>query len=287
MKLLILESSLRLGNEIILLMNAIVYGLQNNFLKIIVPEYEFLNSTEILINDNIHDKENIIYEKISTGSLFYATIYDRDSLQTLVFHLPHRYVYEKYLEKYINIDTNTDTIDMTLFTRSEDVFQQKQATQKQPSLYFYKKSMQLEAKEKCLLISHDLLNPVSNYLYNNQHVDWKPQEWRTDITAILNSESLAFGLSSLIYFVVLASKKLKRLYYPKIAWDDVVKFHTDIFNFKIEDILNTDQELILIDHPDYPYYQNNEHTPEAYDQMINYFPKEENIIRIKGKYTCN
>jgi hypothetical protein len=121
--------------------------------------------------------------------------------------------------------------------------------------------------KKTLMITKDLLNPVGNYLYTNNLVVWDENNFRKDLTLLVNSEILVFGFTTMIFYIVLASQKLKKLYLPRYAYDAYKMKKIDI-----DLIMRQDQELIIIDLPEYPHHGEFEHTEAMYTKMIEYKP---------------
>lgn len=255
----------RFGNNIIALMNAVHLCVKNNYAKIIYgfhyAHYNFFNKTEAIIND-VNNNETDTLELHPDWIYFsrqHGDIEDFDN---------DRELFDKYVANLINIDLSSKKAELVLYMRGEDVFTKKCAKSIQPPLYFYKKVMEIENVDKPTMVSLDLLNPVANYMHYQNLVVWTQQDFDKDLTLLLNCEALAFGYSTLIYPILLLSKRLKRLYLPRSAYNYYITLKINISN-----LLKDDQELIIIDLPGFGDVVGEfQHSPEAYKKMIDYLP---------------
>lgn len=252
----------RFGNNIISLLNAFTLCMQQNFDRILCPKHEFLTDTELIVNANADDQYDD-NQMIDPDELFHLKIKNK-----LLYHMSEKELFDKYIKKYINIDIDSMIeYDMTFYARSEDIFANKIKQYTQPPLYFYKKAAELqELTDKPILVSQDLLNPVSDYLVKHNECIWKQDNLRNDMHILLNSKSLAFGYSTLLIATLLMSKKLKTLYLPTYAYDAFnTKFATDI-----KDLLTDEQKLVLIDMPNYMKMDEFDHSKDGYQLMLDY-----------------
>lgn len=258
----------RFGNNIIALMNAIHICVKNNYNKIIYnfhyAHYDFFYKTEVVIN------ESDDYERNETMELHSDWVYFSRQKGHIDNFDNDRELFDKYVSNLIDINLNSDTNKLVLYMRGEDVFTKKCQSSIQPPLYFYQKVMQGENIQKPIMVSLDLLNPVAKYMKDNNMVKWEQQDFREDFTLLLNCEALAFGYSTLLYPILLLSKKLKRLYLPRSAYNFYITL-----KINIDKLLTEEQELIIIDLPGFRDTVGEfQHTPEAYQHMIDYKPEK-------------
>lgn len=177
-----------------------------------------------------------------------------------------QYIFNTYLKPlFYNLKLNIPDIHIIFYVRSDDIFQTHDAHYTQPPLYFYQQVMLKENSHAPLMVSQNLLNPVAKYMYENNLVIWKEQTFKDDLELLLNCEILVFGYSTLIYVILLLSKKLKHLYLPRYAYECYI--NQDKFN--LVDFLNNKQ-LTIIDLPGYPGIGEFKYTYEHLELMIQY-----------------
>lgn len=128
---------------------------------------------------------------------------------------------------------------------------------------------------KPILVTHDLENPTAKYLYENNIASWTEQHFRKDLEILLNCEAVVFDCSTIIFFIILYSKKLKRLYISDVLLDAYNGTPLSIGHMNINEIIGDKIELIIINLPNYPKYGEFYQSESLYKYMIEYNP---NII---------
>ena len=99
---------------------------------------------------------------------------------------------------------------------------------------------------KPILVTHDLENPTAKYLYENNIASWTEQHFRKDLEILLNCEAVVFDCSTIIFFIILYSKKLKRLYISDVLLDAYNGTPLSIGHMNINEIIGDKIELIII-----------------------------------------
>ncbi len=256
----------RFGNNIITLLNAVVYCLQNDFDVIKFAEHSLFNTDHILLSTVDQDQCTPQSQTIPASDVYFMRINNK-----IVYHITEREVFDIYIRNILRDELVSDQEkqvngSLVFYLRGEDLFRDKIQAYPQPPLYFYKQILQVNNKNKALMISQDLLNPVANYMYHSGTCDWRQQEFKRDLYTLLHCESLSFAYSTLLVFVLLCSKQLQTIYVPKYVDDEFYK----TYKFKISELLSASQTLILIDIPN--YIDKPVHTAEEYEFMISYTP---------------
>jgi hypothetical protein len=261
----------RFGNNIVQLLIGICMVLQNQMDGLIFPPHEFLNSTKINVSDcTLDSKENDEYFKLDGGAVYLS--YSENKFK---YHINPRKIFDKYISPIININRENLRHRFLLYSRGEDAFSKNYWNVKvgytHPPYYYYKKCMELENISKNIkLISQDLLNPVAFYMVTNKIVTWKPRNFREDIEDLLNCEILILECTTLIYFILLFSKTIKKVYLPRPVYDATKNCwgfsHMDI------DEIKGNIEIIIIELPEWPKYGEFCHCQDTYNRMITYSP---------------
>lgn len=265
MKTLIITSNYgRFGNNFIALLNAIIICLQNNYDRLFFPKIDFLGTREIIFNitPNTDSNEECIH--ISGYDAHVAKEHGH-----LKYHVNPKEIFDKYLRHHFNINQKSPNI-YTLYTRADDIFNYDQIMDlyTPAPLYFYDIIMKKENMEYPLLISQDLRNPVAEYLVKNNLVKWNQQNFNDDIIELVNSKILIIGFSTMLYFVILYSNTLKKIYMPDFVHQNFLKL-----KINIKEILRKDQELIIIEIPNYPMQETMKKMPDlGYSTILKYQP---------------
>jgi hypothetical protein len=256
----------RWGNNIVSLINAIIISKINNYNGILFPKHEFLLSEKIILsNENENENNEILIHELE---LYHAYIAKKVKVNI-------RELFNNYLENIIDVNRDLNLIKNPVFyVRSED------AIGNGPTLnfyclnplYIYMEVLKHENSElKPILVTHDLKNPVANYLYENKIADWNENNYKKDLEILLNCETLVFDCSTQIYFVILYSKKLRKLYISRNVFD-ACEYDTGIGHMRLNDIIG-DIELIIFEIPNYPKYGDNvNHDENFFKLMLEYKP---------------
>jgi hypothetical protein len=248
MKTLIITSNYgRFGNNFIAIMNAIIICLQNKYHRLRFPRIDFFITNQILIDKSNFDSSIDEYIEISGYDAHVANEHEH-----IKYNISHHEIFDTYIANILNLNYNAKSVSLTLYTRAEDAFLESNIMNlyTPAPLYFYQKVIQLENEIEPLLISKDLANPVAKYLYDNHICKWQQQHFDKDMHILINSETLAISFSTMLYFVILASKALKKLYVP-----DFVYAYFKHIKINIKEILKDDQELIIIKIDNYPHFE--------------------------------
>jgi hypothetical protein len=132
--------------------------------------------------------------------------------------------------------------------------------------------LRIEKSElKPILITHDLGNPVAKYLYENKIAIWNKNDYIKDLEILLNCEALVFDCSTQIFFIILYSKKLRRLYITRNVFD-AYENNTGVGHIRLNEIIGDNIELIIIEVPNYPKYGEFNQCEALYKYMIEYKP---------------
>jgi hypothetical protein len=255
----------RFGNNIITLLNAAVYGLQNDYDVVYFDGHYLLKTNHIILKHTQGNDEQFV-DNISAGDVYFMKFN-----QKIEYHITEREVFDKYVAGVIKElgQTQQPVYDLVFYLRGEDIFRDTIYGYPQPPLHFYKQILEMQNKNKTLMVTQDLWNPVARHMYENNICDWKQQDFETDLNILLHSEAVSIAFSSLIIFVILASKNLKTLYVP--SYIDEQFYST--FKYNIKDLLREDQVMIVIDIPN--YISTPTHTKEEYEMMISYRPSNQ------------
>jgi hypothetical protein len=248
----------RFGNNIVTLLNGVVYGLQNGYDVLKFEKHDMFNSDHIVLTSMIEGGRE---DCVSSVDVYFLRSADK-----IKYHLSEREIFDRYISGIIKtIDKETD-IQVVLYVRGEDLFTEKIVGYPQPPLYFYKKVMELEGIDQVLMVSKDLHNPVASHMYHNNICLWQEQDFAEDIHLLLNCKSLTIAYSTLLIFVILCSKKLETIYVPSFVND----MYYDQYKFSIKDLLKPEQKMVIIDIPN--YFRIPTYTPEEFALMISYTP---------------
>jgi hypothetical protein len=264
MKILIIEGIYgRFTNYILTIMQSIYYSLEHNinYIKFDYQhkDYNYADIFKIQNIDlnNTDTNNNEVMQKSAWEMYFTRNLGNNDT-----------YLFNKYLRNNFYVDLNKPTSKIVLYVRGEDIFIIQNKNYTQPPLYFYTKCIEMEnATIIPIMVSQDLINPVANFLNQHKQVSWKEQNFKDDLETLLNCEILIFGYSTIIYIVLLLSKKLKHLYLPRYAYDWYIKDHK--FNFT--DLLQG-RRLTIIELPNYLGIGEFEYTREHLDLLLSYKP---------------
>ncbi len=236
----------RFGNNLIQLINAITYGLQNNYNRIIFPNHQFLITNNIIIDINIHNKkENYIAS--DEYDFFFLAINNK-----IKYTYNIKYLFDNFIKHIINIDNSeyTTNYDLTLYFRSGDIFEGSYNHEYvQPPMSFYDEIIKKENTKNILLVSEVLNNPVIKYY--SDFYKWNKNSIEEDIKILINSKVICIVNSFFSIIVMLLSKKIERFYVP----DYVYKRFLDTIKINLYDLISDKQEIIIINQID-DYYEN-------------------------------
>lgn len=262
----------RIGNNIIQILNCIIYGIENNYNRVIFPQHYIFNTTEIIFDNKIYEiKKNLetmsIDEKTTIEQNFYTMAinnrlnYDNHNIKE---------IFQKFIQpvitNYINYNYNTN-YDLTLYFRGGDIYNKPYNNEYvQPPLNLYLDIINKENISNINLITEELNNPVAlyiNYLLVNK---WKKNNIFIDISILINSKKIILGYSVFCIFILLLNNNIKYIYVADYIYDTFKE------NWKIDlkKILNKNQELIIIKlNPDYIKIGSLNLTNNNTDHMVN------------------
>lgn len=195
----------RLGNNILQLKKAILFGLYNNY-NIELPKHPFFNTTFIKINkekgEKIYVKEDIFfYLKIKPE---YNINYEK--MKTVLLDI--------FIINYKTLKPS-DPKDLCIHIRSGDLFHNFSPGYIPPPLYYYQKIINEGDWNKITIISEDRLNPVIDKileLYPN--INFSINSLEKDIKSVLTTTNIVFSIGTFIPMLLLLTEYTNKVFYP-------------------------------------------------------------------------
>ena len=258
----------RFGNNILQILNALIYALDNNYNKIILPDdntytvfnnnYSFCHKEKLTNDKLLFIKYEIIINDLITDEYLLEDIFFDYGLKNLIDYTNHDIttLFNTYIKPCLNTaiitDNNYNSQDNNLIIhiRSGDIFCSILEIEKeyvQPPLYYYKTIMNRENTQKCLLVTENLLNPVAEYLVANQICYWNSNDLIKDINHLVNAKILCLGYGTFGIIILLLNNKVERVYIP----DYYYEYYLNYYKFDIKKLMKPFQSLIIIALPDY------------------------------------
>jgi len=194
----------RFGNNVIQLINAIRYALENNY-YFLSPEHDFFSKFEI--NPEKKSDESI-------KKLFYYE-YKNFGLDDTSYFIAQEYL--KPNLKNIKLLPKTDKGTLHIHIRSGDIFGENPHKYYVQNPLFYFKSA-IKHYEKIVVISQDLKNPVTNCLKKLDNIEVKiGRSLKEDISEFLSASNLCIGgVGSFIPVICLLSSNVENVHVSNI-----------------------------------------------------------------------
>ena len=243
----------RSGNNIIQIINAIKYGLDNSYNILYFPKNIILNTQQILISQE--EKQIKKEDKYDDKNYYYYSINNNISLNEIDI----LFIFDTYIIPILNITDTENNYDITYHIRGGDIFINKESNYVQPPLLFYSEI------ENTLIISEDTKNPCVNELVK-KGCKWDKNTLQEDISLLRNAKQLGIGYGTFGLFIILLNKIFTKLYIPEYVYE-VFK---DKWKIDIKKLLSKKQELIIINLPNYIKVGEWNPTKENINKMLTY-----------------
>lgn len=246
----------RLGNNIIQLVNAIQTARTNNYNIVkICKSHKYINTYEIIVSNEIFDKKDNLLD-YDTNFYDYA-MRDKVYIDTKIFIE----IFDMYIKPILTLklDMNS-TYEFSLHLRGGD---SKFHNLYVPvPLYFVNKIYQ----KGLILVCEDMTLSVARYLQKNNMVIWNRNTIDKDLSILSNSIKLALGYGTFALLALVLNRKFKKLYLPDYVYQDF----KNRWKFDAKEYLKDDQELIIIDLPNYIKVGQNKWTPTLDKYVLEY-----------------
>ena len=202
----------RFGNFIIQIQNAIQIALFYNY-NVILPIHKYINTTYIVINNNI----NLNNERITDKSNFYYY----NEIENIDLNL-----FKLNIEKANQILKNCLTLknesplgvnDLLIHIRSGDIFEPipPHGGYIMPPLSYYVNIINNNKFDEIYLVAEDRLNPCINSLLElYPKIKFNLQSLDKDIELILGATNVVMSYGTFIPSLLIFSKNIKNLYKP-------------------------------------------------------------------------
>lgn len=218
----------RLGNLIIMIKNALHIGLFYKY-NIILPKNQFINTTYIVINDEIK-----IDDKQLTGN---NGFFGRDEILNIDTNLfnENKDMVVKML-KDIFLLNNAKPLgvnDLVIHIRSGDIFASKSPHPRylMPPLSYYRNIIEQNSFDNIYLIAEDKLNPCINRLLELfPKIIFKFQPFENDVDMILGASNIVISYGTLVPQLLDLSNIKKNIYIPSYMY----KYKPECFRFITE-----------------------------------------------------
>jgi hypothetical protein len=217
MTLLITHWTGKLGNNILQIIRAIHFAIQNKHRLILFPKHFFLTEQKI---DNLCQNRNV---NILIKNTFF-------NIQTLNINDPEPYLMKIYFQKFIypifkvlkKITFNKN--DLFIHIRAGDIFGfNPHSYYVQPPLSYYQNIIKSKKWHKIFVVFQDDSNPVVNELKKNEKITFLSNDLYTDLSILTNSNNLVLGFGTFGLLIYCMNTKLKRIYIPKYSIDELPK----------------------------------------------------------------
>jgi hypothetical protein len=245
----------RSGNNIIQIINAIKFGLDNNYNILYFPKNILLNKTSILFSQDYYDKKQDMYDN-NHNFYYYSSkgiinIEEKEIIQ----------IFDKYINSILNIPFKHNNYDMTYHLRGGDIFIDLvgHSNYVQPPLCFYSEI------KNTLLVSEDTRNPCVNKLIE-KGCYWSKNYLQDDLGLLKEAKNLGIGYGTFGLLVILINKKFEKLYIP----DYVIEAFKKKWKIDINKLLSEKQKLIEIKLPNYIKVGDWSPTKENIQKLLDY-----------------
>lgn len=241
----------RFGNNVLQIIRALHYAINNNHYIVLFPKHRLFNSQKIIIDLNKINKITIV------DSFF--------NLKNFFLNDPSPYEMKKIFQTYIypllviSLEENNDYLN-TLFIhiRGGDIFSScPHSTYVQPPLVYY--TSVINSYENVAVISEDKKNPCVNELLKNNNVVFHSNTLEKDIQLLCSASNLMIGFGTFGFLIYLMSSKLKNIYIPSYFIKELPQGDW-----------GNDVNLYIIDLPDYINVGEWKNTLEQRNFMLTY-----------------
>lgn len=223
----------RSGNNIIQIINAIHFGLENNYNILYFPNNVLFNKNSIFFSQDYYDKKIDMYDN---DNFYYYSMKG-------IIHIEEKQIiqiFDKYIIPILNIPFKHNNYDMTYHLRGGDIFIYHEKNYVQPPLCFYSEI------NNTLIISEDTRNPCVNKLIE-KGCYWSKNSLLDDLGLLKEAKNIGIGYGTFGLLIILINKKFEKLYIP----DYVIEAFKEKWKIDIYKLLSEKQKLIEIKLPNY------------------------------------
>lgn len=217
----------RLGNNIIQLINAIIYA------KLKQLDYVYLNRPHSALSSRVINVSgtSIAFTLKTSKCKHKHTYYHTADIPELLncishkatsYEIFHTYIKPIYIHSKIHCQAKPDS-DSTLYIhiRSGDIFSKSKPHKLyvQPPLSYYDQIITLQKPTHITLVSEDRLNPCINALLTKYagmitHV-CNPGDPKNDIAVLCRAKHIVFGMGTFAFPIMCMSGNLTKVWFPK------------------------------------------------------------------------
>ena len=218
----------RSNNNLLQVISAINYCLDNNIYKIIVPNHQLFElNTNIIVKNGC--KCNKIFNKIPINN----TYIDNNITLCEYKKLSNKYIKHKFLNTNIYQDM---IYDIGIHIRSGDTFDKNPHSFYIPlPLSYYKKILSCNINKNIIIVYEDDKNPVINLLINEyrhyKNIYFQSSALINDIISLSNCKNLYISIGTFFYIPYIISKTIQEVFIPSL-----IKGKTKFGNLKGKNI---------------------------------------------------
>ena len=196
----------RIGNNILQLIRAIHYAIENKHRIIIFNSHKLLSSQKIIINNEVCNDMKICdtFFSLSKFNL-------KDPSPYVMKQYFHRYISPIFLIKIGN--ASLDDTSIYVHFRGGDIFSSNpHKAYVQPPLSYYKNI--IDDYENAILVCEDNKNPCINELLKQENIEFTSNTLEKDLSILSNVSNLVIGFGTFGFLLYLMNPYLKNLYIP-------------------------------------------------------------------------
>lgn len=203
----------RTGNNLLQLLNNIMYGKNNNIRTINIKNHNFFYLKNNLLNVDACVCDKKINRNGHQNFLYNPTL----SLKTL------KQLYNSFVDfKDSKLLLEIPNYDIGIHIRSGDIFNhinKSHCLYLQPPFYYYKKIIDENSTKKIILVYEDNKNPVVNklkeYCNNKENIKFQSSTLLNDIITLSNVKTLVFSNGTFNLIPYILSNTIKNIIVPE------------------------------------------------------------------------